>query len=534
MPALWRDGYEAAQPLKFEIHESVELKFLFTDLMYKKSAAIMRMFASAYGETAFKAGLTTLLTNNGFKSVNIDSFTAAFTAPNGWTISTKEYLEPWVTLDNAPEVVILMSAGGGITNVSFVQARFLLSSIEFEPDSSKHIWPVYLNCKAGGIVGNPLGGAVVDFQFLLTGERDDLQLNAAYNWIKCNRDFDGYYISDYYKTLWESFEAVLLSSPETFSVGDRVHLIHSSFELAWLGTHSYSIPSYIIVYMESKETNLSPWRALVYHVNKLAVITEHRTSFRNLRASISIILLDAISRFGFDIYTDSPDHTEELLKLEFVDTLGRLQNVDALNNFTDLFKKIDPEYFIDPDHTGITLSSNLRALVYKYHLQNTYDFTDWFTVYTFYGITNDLREKEYAIDALANTRLTWLFDYQLDEVLFSTDNHIPIEDAPRMISAIGNNPTGRYFAWYFVREYWGDLYLKGADMRKVTEAVNDITNSFDNLLLVDEVNSFFLTSYDFEAGDIREYISQTILENFLWTVDREADFKTFFFEIPRK
>lgn len=58
MPALWRDGYEAAQPLKFEIHESVELKFLFTDLMYKKSAAVMRMFASAYGETAFKAGLT--------------------------------------------------------------------------------------------------------------------------------------------------------------------------------------------------------------------------------------------------------------------------------------------------------------------------------------------------------------------------------------------------------------------------------------------------------------------------------------------
>ena len=64
--------------------------------------------------------------------------------------------------------------------------------------------------------------------------------------------------------------------------------------------------------------------------------------------------MDAISRFGFDIYTDSPVHTEELLKLEFLDTLGRLQNVDALNNFTDLFKKIDGDYFIDPDHVGIT------------------------------------------------------------------------------------------------------------------------------------------------------------------------------------
>ena len=97
-----------------------------------------------------------------------------------------------------------------------------------------------------------------------------------------------------------------------------MHLIHSSFELAWLGTHSYSIPAYIIVYMESKETNLSPWRALVYHVNKLAVITEHRTSFRNLRVYLMIFT------FFFKIYIIIWSPINEKLKgVDFNYTLGR-------------------------------------------------------------------------------------------------------------------------------------------------------------------------------------------------------------------
>jgi len=60
IPVMWRDGYESALALKFQIQDTVEFKYLFTDLLYKKSAALMRMFSSAYGETAFKAGLSVL------------------------------------------------------------------------------------------------------------------------------------------------------------------------------------------------------------------------------------------------------------------------------------------------------------------------------------------------------------------------------------------------------------------------------------------------------------------------------------------
>ena len=56
------------------------------------------------------------------------------------------------------------------------------------------------------------------------------------------------------------------------------------------------------------------------------------------------------------------------------------------------------------------MSPNYRPAVYKYHLQNSYEFLDWQRLYDFYEISNNIREDEYVIDALANTRLNWLLD----------------------------------------------------------------------------------------------------------------------------
>jgi hypothetical protein len=54
---------------------------------------------------------------------------------------------------------------------------------------------------------------------------------------------------------------------------------------------------------------------------------------------------------------------------------------------------------------------------------------------------------------------TIYFPRYLDEILVD-GGRIPIEEAPRILSEMGINPTGRYFAWYFLREFWEDLYVK--------------------------------------------------------------------------
>lgn len=91
-------------------------------------------------------------------------------------------------------------------------------------------------------------------------------------------------------------------------------------------------------------------------------------------------------------------------------------------------------------------------------------------------------------------------------------------------------------------------------MRKMSDAMLAITTSFDNLLLLDEVTlffnfklinhflnntlffyfqaaSFFLQTYDFGSTDIRLRVLETGLNNYLWVMDREQDFETYFFEL---
>lgn len=43
-------------------------------------------------------------------------------------------------------------------------------------------------------------------------------------------------------------------------------------------------------------------------------------------------------------------------------------------------------------------------------MQNSDDIQEWFDLYTFFEVTNEAREKEYTLEALANTRQTFLYD----------------------------------------------------------------------------------------------------------------------------
>jgi hypothetical protein len=58
----------------------------------------------------------------------------------------------------------------------------------------------------------------------------------------------------------------------------------------------------------------------------------------------------------------------------------------------------------------VRLPPNIRATVYKYHLQNTYNYNDWFDVYQVYELSADAQEKNNALIGLAGSRLTWILN----------------------------------------------------------------------------------------------------------------------------
>lgn len=66
---------------------------------------------------------------------------------------------------------------------------------------------------------------------------------------------------------------------------------------------------------------------------------------------------------------------------------------------------------------------------------------------------------------------------------------IKIDDYSRVLTAVGKNPNGRYFSWYFIREYWYYLVFETSDPRGISEVVRKVTDSFDNVFLLEEVKN---------------------------------------------
>jgi hypothetical protein len=102
----------------------------------------------------------------------------------------------------------------------------------------------------------------------------------------------------------------------------------------------------------------------------------------------------------------------------------------------------------------LSINPNYRALVYKYHIQNTNDYTNWTLVNIHYYETEEPHENYDALKALTHHRSTWILEGLTDEI---KDGKIKKEHFFETLSLIGENPAGRHLAWRFVRRYYDQI-----------------------------------------------------------------------------
>lgn len=217
---------------------------------------------------------------------------------------------------------------------------------------------MFLECQAGGEFNgdqaNHLQGTIKNFKFFLKADRDFVDLDRVYTWVKCNKDFNGFYITDYRNELFDSFETILLNNKDVFSEADRSNLIHNAFELAFLGSKSYQIPSLLSNYLTEKETSPIPFRTFFWHINKIATLTEHRSSFKNLRAFILEMLADVLNRIGLNIWDANGDENIRYFKLDLIELECRMQSEECLNKATSFYQQISEDFFLSPNEIQLS------------------------------------------------------------------------------------------------------------------------------------------------------------------------------------
>ncbi|CAF0936439.1 unnamed protein product [Brachionus calyciflorus] len=544
IPIMWEDGFVSSRPLKFDVRTPADISFAFEQLTISKSAAVIRMLHSIVGAEKFKQNIRNYLSSNAFGSVSTYDFYNAFDLGDKIPTTTEDFVDRWLLQKNYPEIAVLIENQSEKTRVNFVQSRFLLSPIQEEdPDlitsPYNYKWEIFLECKAGGeyVNGKPqhTTGSIREFEFFLANDRDHFDLDRVYTWVKCNKDFTGFYVTEYKNELFEVFESVLLENKDLFTIGDRSNLIHNAFELAFLGSKSYAIPNLLSNYLTQKETSMIPFKTFIWHINKIATIIEHRSSFKNLRSFILQMIGEVGSRLNLDLWDDSGDAQTRLLKADLVEFQCRMQSAQCLNKATELFETISDDYFVSPNSGEFNnpVPPNYRPVVYKYHMQNTYDIFDWVRMYEFYEETNNVREREYAIEALGNTRLSFLFDLYLSELLTNDLGGIKDDDIYKIILSVAKNPNGRYFAWYYVREYWNYFSIRFGQTRPISQIVRKLAESFDNVVLLEELEFFIDTTYD-DNTDIQFKAVDITINNLYWVADKEKEFTEYFSGFGKK
>lgn len=194
-------------------------------------------------------------------------------------------------------------------------------------------------------------GTSKSFKLFLKNDRDFVDLDRVYTWVKCNKDFNGFYMSDYQNELFDAFETILLHNKDVFSEADRSNLIHNAFELAFLGSKSYQIPGLLSNYLTDKESSPNPFRTFFWHISKIVSFTEHRSSFKNLRGFILEMLADVMNRLNLDIWDTSGDENLRHFKLDLIELQCRMQSENCLNKATSYFESIPVDFFLSPnDH----------------------------------------------------------------------------------------------------------------------------------------------------------------------------------------
>jgi len=118
--------------------------------------------------------------------------------------------------------------------------------------------------------------------------QDELKLNKKYSWVKCNKDFKSFYVTDYSKDNYDKLINVLRTNPDLFTASDRANLIHVSYSLSYRGTQNYATAAYLSSYLEGQENDYVPWKVFFWHMNKISQLLEHRASFASLKVNIDI------------------------------------------------------------------------------------------------------------------------------------------------------------------------------------------------------------------------------------------------------
>jgi aminopeptidase N len=164
--------------------------------IYSKGASLLRLLEYIAGIEAFQSAVQNILPIDDPSNV-LNTFYSNFESILNTTTTVEEFLRPWLEEPNYPIVTIDFIPQNGTnqnTTLIFRQNRYSGSF----GNTQNSTWIIYIECDLGGDTLNLTANyGPSKIRFLFDSSIQTFEFNEGYLWIKCNKNFYSYQVTEY-------------------------------------------------------------------------------------------------------------------------------------------------------------------------------------------------------------------------------------------------------------------------------------------------------------------------------------------------
>ena len=205
-----------------------------------------------------------------------------------------DFFDRWLLQSNFPTISarLIRNPSNNETFLFQLQQSRYLSARQYDndlypPETTPfgYVWYIPIRCS----FGNDTTRFVLTRIFYL----DQPSMNVSFGTLNfkyfyCNTDFAGYYIMDYTLTNWEDLSEALLDNNTQLTPLDRANLLHNVFLDAQSSDESYRVVREVTQFLlRNTYSDLLPWQALSYHVNRMLDVLEYESLFMVVQVGMS-------------------------------------------------------------------------------------------------------------------------------------------------------------------------------------------------------------------------------------------------------
>ncbi|MBN3288041.1 AMPE aminopeptidase, partial [Polyodon spathula] len=494
LPVMRDDALLSSHPIIVDVSTPAEITSVFDGISYSKGASVLRMLQDWISPEHFRTGCQNYLKDFQFKNAKTDNFWESLAKVSGKPV--KVMMDTWTKQMGFPLLNVTES-------YSMTQKRFLLdpkADITQPPTDLGYKWSIPIEwhtvtSKNGTTIFLMSDNAITLSQYSPT--TDGL--------LKVNRDNLGFYRVNYHTEMWNNIALQLSKDKGVYSIADRAGLIDDGFSLARADLLDYQHALNLTIYL-TDETEYLVWQRVSSSISYITdMLMNDGTLYNKFKTYFRSQVKPIADRLGWQ---DTGTHLERLLRETVLGIACQMDDQDALNNASALFK----EWLKNSKSVPV----NLRLLVYRYGMKNSGDEESWNAMFEIYTNTALAQEKDKLLYGLASVQNIKLLDRFLKSI--KNENIVRSQDVFTIVKYISYNTYGNTMAWDWTRLNWDYLVNRFTiNDRNLGRLINSISGKFNTELALWQMQNFFEKYPEAGAGETpRKQALETLNNNMEW------------------